>query len=336
MAMHQTDHSDAAWLTFDEGGHAENLTASLARDVRRGLQAQPKWLPSKYFYNALGSTLFARIAELEEYYQARTEHTLLEACAANVMEMIGPNTLVELGPGPCTKSRVLLAAMDSTGLLKQFIPVDVTRAPLETELARIHEEYPSLLVHAVIGDFEHELHRIPEGAGRRLFAYLGGTLGNLPPEMAVKQLSGLRKGLHQGEALLLGLHLMNDRHALMRSYDDSQGLTAAFNKNVLAVVNTQLNADFDLEAFRHIALFNEPLSRMEMHLEAREAQRVHIRGLDLQVRLEAGERIWTELSYKYTRDAIRNLMAEAELRVLEIYVDGQDRVALALVGLLEA
>ena len=282
---------------------ADRAARELRKDVRDGLTRTPKSLPPKWFYDAVGSDLFDRITRLPEYYPTRVEARILRERAATIAAAIGADTLVELGSGTSEKTRMLLDALRSAGSLRRFVPFDVGRSVLETASATLTSEYPGLAVEAVCGDFERHLGEIP-GGGRRLVAFLGSTIGNLTPGPRAAFLDALSEALVPGDALLLGTDLVKDVDRLVRAYDDSAGVTAAFNRNVLAVINRELGADFDPAAFTHVARWNSAARRIEMRLRPDAAQTVSIPALDLTVDFAADEEMLTEVSCKFTPDLV--------------------------------
>ena len=302
----------------------------LADDVRRGLTATPKTLPPKYFYDAAGSDLFERITELPEYYLTRAEAGLLESTAASVMSIIRPAEIVELGAGSATKTRLLLDAAQAAGSLARYLPFDVSPDALRAAGAALIEHYPSLDVHGIVGDFERHLAHIPPPDGRRLALLLGSTIGNLDPAFRSVFLSQVRGLVADGGGFLLGVDLVKDVAALHAAYNDAQGVTAAFNRNVLHVVNRELAADFQPQAFQHYAFYNPAASRIEMHLLPREVQRVRIEALSLSVEVRPDESIWTESSYKFTQQSTAAMLNEAGFGLAEWYTDAGRQVALAL------
>ncbi len=283
--------------------------ATLPADVRAGLLQRPRRIPSKHFYDARGSELFDAICDLPEYYPTRTEQRLLDRIVDDVLAQTAPDILVELGSGAARKTRTLLEAMLRRGATR-YVPVDVSESMLRQSARALLADYPALTIHGLVADYDRHLHAIPE-AGRRLVAFLGSTIGNFEPEHAVAFLRGVREAMGPSDHLLLGLDLVKDRATLEAAYDDAAGVTAAFNRNVLAVINRELGADFDVDAFRHVAFFDAARSRIEMHLEAIRAQRVSIAGLDLTVEFREGERIHTEISGKHTREGAERMLREA-------------------------
>ena len=263
--------------------------------MRDGLAQTPKSLPPKWFYDSVGSDLFDQITRLPEYYPTRTEAQILRARSAEIAAASGADTLVELGSGTSEKTRMLLDALRDSGSLRRFIPFDVDAGVLNAAGAAIQREYPGIEIDAVCGDFEEHLDEIPR-VGRRLVVFLGSTIGNLTPGPRASFLSSLSDTLQPGDSLLLGTDLVKDVGRLVRAYDDSAGVTAKFNRNVLAVVNRELDADFDLDAFEHVARWNAEEERIEMWLRATTAQRVDIAALDMTVEFAAGEEMLTEVS----------------------------------------
>lgn len=313
---------------IDVHADAHTRLKSMAEDVLRGLGARPRSLPPKYFYDAAGSRLFDEITRLPEYYLTRTEEALLEAVAPALMRRLMPDDVVELGSGFSVKTRRLLAARGGTPL--RYTPVDVDETTVAASAARLLAEDPALDVHAVVGDFERHLPHVPTSTGRRLVLFLGSTIGNLDAPARHVLLAQVRDLLRRGDRLLLGVDLVKERAALEAAYNDVAGVTAAFNRNILRVVNRYLGADFRPEAFRHHAFYNAAEQRIEMHLVSERAQRVHVRALDLTLRLEAAETIWTESSYKFTRASTGAMLARAGLRVVAWHTDGDQRFALVL------
>ena len=304
----------------------------LEEDVRRGLTARPKSLPAKYFYDRAGSLLFERITELPEYYPTRTESALLEEILPGLLGEFLPDDIVEIGSGTSEKTRRVLNGVTAGGRPARYVPLDVDRLTLEASAERLLRDYPRLSVHAVVGDFERDLGHVPPPAGRRLVMFLGSTIGNLDEPAQRHLLSGLRALLgHPDDRLLLGVDLVKDIKTLEAAYDDSAGVTGEFNRNILQVVNRGVDGDFHPEAFRHVAFYNEAASRIEMHLVAESAQAVRLRRLGLTIRFRAGEAIWTESSYKFTRPGVESLLDATDLRLHRWHVDPSNHFALALI-----
>ncbi len=291
-----------------------DLRDALLSDVRAGLTATAKTLPPKWFYDARGSQLFDEITRLPEYYPTRCERSVLAARAGEIAALSGADTLVELGSGTSEKTRLLLAALSAAGTLGRFVPFDVDESVLAGAAQQVAQEYPGLQVHAVVGDFERHLPLLPAG-GRRLVAFLGGTVGNLLPRERAGFLAQLAATLAPGDALLLGTDLVKPPARLVPAYDDAAGVTAEFNRNVLQVLNRELGADFDVDAFAHRAVWDAEREWIEMRLEALRDQVVHVPALDLEVAFRAGEQVRTEVSAKFTEQRVRDELAAAGLAV---------------------
>jgi L-histidine N-alpha-methyltransferase len=300
--------------------------AALRADVLHGLTATPKALPPKWFYDARGSELFEQITELPEYYPTRAEREILIDRADEIAAAADARTLVELGSGSSEKTRHLLDAL--TGL-RTYVPVDVSESALTQAGQALAAERPGLAVHALIADFTGEL-TLPDTPGPRLVAFLGGTIGNLLPGERAAFLTALRGLLAPGDTLLLGTDLVKDERVLVRAYDDAAGVTAAFNKNVLAVVDRELGADFDADAFDHVALWDAGNEWIEMRLRSRTAQTVKIPALDLAVDFAAGEELRTEVSAKFRKEGVRAELAAAGLDLARWWTDAAGRFALSL------
>jgi L-histidine Nalpha-methyltransferase len=316
-------------LTLSNHLAADSAFETLCRDVRDGLRTSPKSLPPKWFYDSVGSDLFDQITRLPEYYPTRAEAEILRSRAAEIASVTGADTLVELGSGTSEKTRVLLDALREGGGLRRFVPFDVDASMLSAAGIAIQREYPGVEIAAVCGDFEEHLAKIPSG-GRRLFVFLGSTIGNLVPDARAEFLATLTAVLQPGDSLLLGTDLVKDTDRLVRAYDDSAGVTAQFNRNVLAVINRELNADFDVDAFRHVASWNPAEERMEMWLRSERAQRVRIAALNLTVDFDAGEQVLTEVSCKFRADAVADELAQAGLRLTGWWTDAAGDFGLSL------
>ena len=308
---------------------ADSAYQALRRDVLDGLAGSPKSLPPKWFYDSVGSDLFDQITRLPEYYPTRAEAEILHARSAEIALVAGADTLVELGSGTSEKTRLLLAALNDGGKLRRFVPFDVDANVLSAAGTAIQREYPDIEIAAVCGDFEEHLSEIPDG-GRRLFVFLGSTIGNLTAEPRAEFLTTLAGVMRPGDSLLLGTDLVKDTGRLVAAYDDAAGVTARFNRNVLAVINRELDADFDIDAYRHVARWNGEQERMEMFLRAERAQRVNIAALDLTVEFAAGEEILTEVSCKFRPDAVAAELARAGLRRTRWWTDDAGDFGLSL------
>ncbi|MDQ4130606.1 MAG: L-histidine N(alpha)-methyltransferase [Actinomycetota bacterium] len=302
---------------------------SMAQDVREGLTREPKEIPPKYFYDDRGSDLFERITKLPEYYPARCERAILHRRAPEIAALTGAEELVELGSGSASKTRALLSAMADRGTLRRYVPVDVARTAVERSALELAELYPGLRVHAVVGDFERHLAYVPQGEAR-LFAFLGGTIGNLAPQERACFLSDLRGVLGGGDRLLLGSDFEKDVGRLEAAYNDSRGLTAEFNRNVLHVINRELGGDFRPEAFDHVAFYDQESRWVEMRLRARGAQRVLIQRAGLEVGLADGEAIRTEISAKFTPAGIEGELRDAGLRLERFFTDEEGLFGVSL------
>ncbi len=303
-------------FTIDVHLSADEVRRQMRGDAIEGLQGRPKSIPPVWFYDERGSRLFEDITQLPEYYPTRAERALLEAHAPDIAELSKADTLVELGAGACDKTRILLTAMQEAGTLSRYVPFDVSDDFLRDVAATLAEEYHQLDIHVVIGDFHRHLDEIPSD-GRRMIAFLGGTIGNLDPAQRVRFLSQLRATMSDGDSLLIGTDLVKDRSRLVAAYDDAAGVTAEFNRNVLRVLNEQLGGDFDPDRFRHVALWNEDEQWIEMRLRAEEATEVTLTGADIVVQFDEGEDLLTEISAKFTPQRV-----ERELRDAGFVVDG--------------
>jgi L-histidine Nalpha-methyltransferase len=310
---------------------AADAAAAMAHDVRAGLSADPKELAPKYFYDERGSQLFEQITELPEYYPTRTERSILAARASEIVVAAGePQTLVELGSGSASKTRHLLSAMRDAGCLDTYVPVDISEEITHETAECLIEEYPGLSVRGLVCDFEHDLERVPGGERGRLIAFLGGTIGNLYPKPRREFLARLARLLAPEDRLLLGTDLVKETARLEAAYDDSSGVTAEFNKNVLAVLNRELGGDFDLDAFEHVARYDAEEARMDIRLRSLADQTVRLDGLELEVEFEHGEEMRTEISSKFTRERLEAVYEEAGLEMSGWFTDQAGDYALSL------
>ncbi|TDD65841.1 L-histidine N(alpha)-methyltransferase [Actinomadura rubrisoli] len=306
---------------------ADDLAKTLRQDVREGLTGTPKTLPPKWFYDERGSALFEEITKLEEYYPTRREREILIARAPEIAATTGARTLLELGAGSGEKTRLLLDALGGT--LRSYVPVDVSGDFLEEAAAGIAADHPGLAVRTVVADYEQHLHLLP-GGERRLIAFLGGTLGNMPPGARIGFLGGLRATMGEGDFLLLGADLVKDTGRLVRAYDDAAGVTAEFNRNVLHVINRELDADFDTAAFEHVARWNEAEEWIEMRLRSTRDQDVRVGGLDLEVSFAEGEETRTEVSAKFRRERMEAELGAAGLELARFWTDEAGDFSLTL------
>ena len=304
----------------------------MADDVRKGLTSTPKQLPPKYFYDGRGSDLFERITELPEYYPMREEGALLNSIAPGLVASMAPHEIVELGSGSCTKTRALLDAGRANGCLRRYVAFDVSESITRLAAIDLLQRYDGLDVHGIVGDFLRHLGKIPTVLGRRLVLFLGGTLGNLYRDERVELLSQIGSLLGPDDRLLVGVDLVKDVKLIELAYNDSAGVTAAFNRNMLSVVNSGLDGDFNPEAFQHLAFFNTTESRIEMHLRPSTRQTAHLRKIDLTVVVEPAETIWTESSHKFTAASVDEMLTAAGLSLREWYAAPKDMFGLALAG----
>ena len=307
----------------------DDLRRALEDDARTGLTARPKDLPPKWFYDERGCELFDAITRLPEYYPTRAERAILIARAGEIARATGADTLVELGSGTSEKTRLLLHALADAGTLTRFVPFDVSEPTLRAAATAIERELPGIDVHAVVGDFERHLERVPAG-GRRMVAFLGGTVGNLAAPARAKFFAEIAAGLAPGDAFLLGTDLVKDPARLEAAYDDAAGVTAAFNRNVLSVLNRELGADFVPERFEHVARWLPDDEWIEMRLRSASAQRARVRDLDVEVRFAAGEEIRTEISAKFRREGVEAELGAAGLALASWWTDPAGDFALSL------
>ena len=305
--------------------------AALEQDVREGLTRTPKSLPPKWFYDARGSQLFDEITRLPEYYPTRREREVLAREAGAIAELTAADTLVELGSGTSEKTRLLLDALRDAGTLRRFVPFDVDASVLAEAGEAVSREYPGVEVHAVVGDFEHHLVELPR-EGTRLIAFLGGTIGNLDPGQRSDLLRTLAGTMSQDDWLLLGTDLVKDPVRLVRAYDDAAGTTAEFNRNVLHVLNRELGADADPEAFAHVALWDAEREWIEMRL--RSLRRQTVRVLDLEVDFAEGEELRTEISAKFRRERVASELSAAGLDLVHWWTDDAGDFGVSLSRLL--
>lgn len=309
----------------DEGHRAQ----ALSEDVRAGLTATPKSLPPRWFYDAAGSQLFELITRLPEYYPTRAERAILERYSPQIAEAAGARALLELGSGSSEKTRLLLDALSGSGTLEAYLPVDVSESALAEASRAISEEYPRLRVHALVADFEAHLEKLPISPGV-MVAFLGGTIGNLEPADRAEFFAKVSGILPDDGCFLLGTDLVKSRERLVRAYNDSAGVTAAFNKNVLQVINRELQADFDADAFEHVAIWDPDAEWIEMRLRSTRPQRVAVRELDLAIEFAEGEQMRTEISAKFRRERVAAELASAGLKLRHWWTDDAGDFALSL------
>jgi L-histidine N-alpha-methyltransferase len=307
----------------------DHAARALRADARDGLLAERKWLAPKWFYDARGSELFEQITRLPEYYPTRAEREILDHRAGEIAVQTGAHTLVELGSGSSEKTRLLLDALREHGTLREFVPLDVSEPALRDAADAIVADYPGLSVHGVVGDFTEHLDQLP-GEPPRMVAFLGGTIGNLLPNERAVFFQSIRDVLDAGEWLLLGTDLVKDPARLVAAYDDSAGVTAEFNRNVLRVLNRQLGADFDVDAFEHVALWDAEQEWIEMHLRATRPMSVLIPEIGLEVEFAEGEELSTEVSAKFRREGIESELAKSAFHLHSWWTDQSTRFALSL------
>ena len=305
------------------------LDRALRTDAQAGLSASPKTLPPKWLYDENGSELFEKITQLDEYYPTRAERSILATVAGEIAAATGASTLVELGAGAADKTRLLLDALRAAGTLRSFVPVDVSETALIDAAHRVLASYPGLSVRAVVSDFEEHL-GLPDASGSRLVAFLGGTIGNLVPDQRAAFLASLRSRLRPGDAFLLGTDLVKDPAVLVAAYDDAAGVTAAFNKNILSVLNAALGADFDPDLFDHVALWDPVREWVEMRLRSAVRQVVTLPEIGLTVEFAEGEEMRTEVSAKFRPGGIAAELSAAGFTMRHWWTDTGGQFGLSL------
>ena len=318
-----------ASIAIDVWMGPDDLDDALRADVLSGLTASPKTLPPKWFYDDRGCELFDAITRLPEYYPTEAERMILVAEAAAIVKASGADTVVELGSGTSDKTRVLLDAFNDAGTLQRFVPFEISETTLRAATEALATRYPGVELHAVVGDFERHLDRLPSG-GRRMIAFLGGTIGNFTPEARTHFLADLSAGMAPGDSLLLGTDLVKDVERLEAAYDDAAGVTAEFNLNVLEVMNRELGANFQIGQFAHVAQFDQANEWIEMRLRSLVDQTVTIRDLALEVVFAEGEEVRTEISAKFRRSGVEAELAAAGLRLDRWMTDPNGDFALSL------
>lgn len=310
-------------LPIDFAAHA------LECDVREGLSEDPKALPPKWFYDKVGSDLFEEITTLPEYYPTRAEAEILGTRAHEIAQSSRADTLIELGSGSSTKTRLLLDALRDAGTLESYVALDVSRAAIEGAADTLAAAYPGLRIHGLVADFDRHLNLL-KGDGARLVAFLGGTIGNFEPASRTRFLRDIATHLGGDDRFLLGTDLVKSPQVLIPAYDDSRGVTAAFNRNVLTVINRELEADFDVEAFDHVAIWDDVSEWIEMRLRASRAMTVRIRKLDMTVDFADGEELRTEISAKFRQESLTHEMRTAGFSPVSWWTDSEQRFALSL------
>lgn len=317
-------------FTIDVHLSPEEVRSQMLVDALEGLRGSTKSIPPVWFYDENGSRLFEEITRLPEYYPTRAERALLETYASSIAELSKADTLVELGAGACDKTRVLLTALQQTGLLSRYVPFDVSDEFLRAAAVGLVDDYPDLQVHAVVGDFHQHLNRIPP-EGRRLVAFLGGTIGNLDPAARRRFLFDLNCTMAGHDHLLLGTDLVKDPRRILAAYDDPSGVTAAFNRNVLSVLNRELGARFDRDRFEHVAEWNIAEQWIEMRLRSTCDQIVPIDRLGIDVPFSRGEDVLTEISAKFTPEGVERELLQSDFVVDDMWgaEDGEFLLTLA-------
>ena len=328
--MTTTRATDPDLVTIDVHLGPDDVAAALRADVRQGLTAPVKELPPKWLYDEAGSALFDQITRLEEYYPTEAEREILLRHASTIIERARAHTIVELGAGTSDKTRALLDAGRDAGSLRRFVPFDVSEEFLRSTAYTLADTYPGLEVHGVVGDFDHHIDRIPRGSERRMVVLLGGTIGNYPTVVRKDFLREIVGGMSSGDRFLLGTDLVKDPERMVLAYDDPQGVTAAFNKNVLQVINRELEADFDPTRFDHEATWDAHEEWMDLGLRSRVDQRVRVEALDLDVDFAAGEYLRTEVSAKFRLPSLADELAAVGLDIEHWFTDMAGDYAVSL------
>ena len=310
----------------------EGAERRLADDVLDGLTRPFKEIPPKHFYDSRGSELFEHICRLPEYYPTRTEMAILEASAPAIVDAAAPVELVELGSGATAKARLLLDAMGDDA--RRYVPVDVSERMVREAAVALVDDYEGMEIHGVVADFQRHLDRVPPPVPGepRLVALLGGTIGNFPPGSRRSLLRDAAALLGNDDHFLLGTDLVKDPAIIEAAYDDAQGITAEFNRNVLHVMNRELEANFDPDAFDHVAFFDRRREWVEMRLRAQRPMTVRVADLDLQLEFAAGEELRTEISAKFTRERLERDYAAAGLELRGWYTDPEELFAVTMAG----
>jgi len=303
--------------------------ATLENDVRTGLLAEPRSIPAKWFYDELGSQLFDEITKLDEYYPFRAEREILATRSDEIVAASGADTLVELGSGTSEKSRVLLDAMAKANVLKRYVPFDVSEEMLRSAAKDINADYPGIEVYGIVGDFDRHIPLVPIG-GTGMMAFLGSTIGNFAPSARTRFIADVVEALEPGGTFLLGTDLVKDPDRLWAAYNDAPGVTAKFNLNMLTMINRELNADFDLDQFEHLADWDATNEWIDIRVRSKIAQTVHVRDLDLVADFAAGEEIKTEISAKFHLDGIGSELEAAGLDVVKQWTDQAGDFAMTL------
>jgi len=316
-------------LTIDRLSTGSPWREELAEDVRAGLAQRPKLLPPKYLYDQRGSELFEAITELPEYYPTRTETAILESHAQAIVDRVRPAELVELGSGSSRKTRLLLEAMHAAGTGQRYAPLEISEAALVGAAGTLTADYPWLEVHGHLGDFTGDIARLPRDGGR-LVAFLGSTIGNLLPDERHDLFAAVADTLGPNDAFLLGVDLVKPPEILVPAYDDPAGVTAEFNRNMLHVLNRELDGDLPVDAFVHRAVWNDTEDRIEMHLVPDRPVQARLAALELDVSFDAGEPLVTEYSCKFRVADLGDELAAAGLTTVDVMTDPREWFALLL------
>ena len=318
-AKHTPNGEELPRTTISHLSQPQDFKAELKHDVRLGLAAQQKFIPSKYHYDEIGSVLFEKITDLPEYYLTRVETEILGQRASNIMNLVKPDELVELGSGSSTKTRLLLEAMHTTGG-NQYVPIEISETALHQAGKTLSSDYKWLHIEGYVGNYMTDLPLL-QRSGRRLLTFLGSSLGNYTIQSRAEFLEMLGRVLRPGDALLMGVDLVKDEEMMVLAYNDSAGVTAQFNLNVLAMLNRELGADFDVGSFTHCPAWNAQKSGVESHLRATRDMTVSIPALGTSIEITEGEGIFTEISCKFTREGITRELGGVGLEVTQWYTD---------------
>jgi len=318
--------------------YLENILpiANDGQDVIEGLSSTPKTIPAKYFYDAYGSELFEQICLLPEYYPTRTETEILQQASAEIAELTGVCELVELGSGSSTKTRLLLSAYENLGQPWQYVPIDVSSEILKESALQLHSEYPHLSILGLVGTYEQALLQLPPSSlPKRMIVFLGSTLGNFTQEECDRLFNEVRDILQVGDYFLLGIDLQKPKEILEKAYNDSQGVTAKFNLNMLSHLNQRYEGNFDLNSFQHHAIYNQNEQQIEMYLRAKQVQTIQLKKLDLKIEIKAGESILTEISRKFNLEQMEEFLAQNRLKPIKYWTDEKQWFGLILSQLKE-
>lgn len=313
-------------MTIQQLSQPQDFRAELERDVRIGFTSQPKVIPAKYHYDEIGSMSFEKITELPEYYLTRAETEILTKQAKDIMKLVVPDELVELGSGSSTKTRLLIEAMHATGG-NRYVPIDISETALRQAAETLNADYEWLQVDGNIGDYHTDLQRLRR-KGRRLLTFIGSSLGNYKAAARRELLQQMGAVLKSGDAMLIGVDLVKDMKTMVLAYDDSAGETSHFNLNLLTMINRELDADFEVQHFKHLPRWNAEVSAVESWLQAQREMTVTIGALDMKIKLAEGEQIHVETSCKFTREGITQELSDVGLKVVKWYTDSAEQFGL--------